>query len=531
MAKPNEPKKGPSGVVVLGIAAAAGIGLAIAMSREAEAAPGTATLEGYIRDSTTNLPITGALVQLSGGVSIVSTSNGRYKFTSLLPGAYNLTCSRDGYSTLEDVLNLVEGVNQYDIILNSTGGGTASLEYASGIEFTEPGSHGGMVQVPISVKIKNIGGVTATAHPIGEVKTYLENNGDPYPRYLALDMGTQSIAPGQTVTFTGSISEYPDEHILLVTIQSEAGVISSEFDDVAELLSLDMPSSLVSEQEYWAQAALRLPFKADRCYQVHMYLYGDYGTNFSTIKSTAIKASLMPVGAKASLTSYYLHGAGDYTVKGVWVSDGTKQVQNKARATYEMTQEGTGMTITKALPAGVYKLKLVVQWIEFYVPNVYGQSGILLSQDLGTINVQAAPGLPTGIYNMSGPVSANYGTQVNMTANVRNGSPAAKTLKVRWMPDIDFVPRSDTNITIPANSERQSTYSFAMPPIMWTWSPYVRVWCRLYDGNTLVAMQEWSISTTPQPSGVFICPVCGMIFNYPPPANNEYYYDQHMATH
>ncbi|MCK9435746.1 MAG: carboxypeptidase-like regulatory domain-containing protein [Synergistaceae bacterium] len=520
--------------VGLGLLAVAGIGFLASKKTEGGEIPGPqpgkANLYGYVIDNSTEAGLAGTKVLL-GGVSTFTNAGGAYFFLNVEPGTYDLVCSKSGYQTITTSVELLEGNNIKDIRLVPSGGiPTPVLEYASGIEFTEPGSHGGMAQVPISVKIKNIGGAAATAHPIGEVKTYLENNGDPYPRYLTMDMGTQSIAPGQTVTFTGSISEYPDEHILLVTIQSEAGVISSEFEDVARLVSLDMPSSLVSEQEYWAQAALRLPFKANRCYQVHMYLYGDYGTNFSTIKSTAIKASLMPVGAKASLTSYYLHGAGDYTVKGVWVSDGTKQVQHQARATYALAVPSGG-TIDKALPAGVYKLKLVVQWIEFYVPNVYGQSGILLTQDLGTIAVQAAPGLPTGIYNMSGPASANYGTQVNMTANVRNGSPAAKTLKVKWMTDVSFVPPTETDITLPANSEQQSSYSFAMPPIMWTWNPYVRVWCRLYDGNTLVAMQEASISTTPQPSGVFICPVCGMIFNYPPPANNEYYYEQHMATH
>jgi len=524
--KPNEPKKGTSAAVILGVAAAAGLTVALLASREAEAAPGTATLEGYVRDASTNQPVTGAKIDLIGGLSMISSSTGYFKFTALLPGDYTLVCSRDGYDTLTNVISLIEGVNQYEIpLVPSSGGPTTSLEYASAIEWTEPGSHSGMATVSIFVKIKNTGSAPATAHPTGEVKTYLENNGDPYPRFLPIDMGTQTIQPGQTVTFTDTISEYPDEHIILVTIQSEAGVISSEFEDVAELLSLAMPASLVSEQEYWAQVVLRLPYKANRCYRVDMYLSGNYGLDFSAITSPAIKASLMPQGTKESLVSYYLQGAGDYTVKGVWISDGTKQVQYKASATYQFTQEGTGMTITKALPAGIYNLKLKVTWYEFYIPNVYGQSGTLLSIDLGNITVLAAPGLPTGIYNMSGPASAEYGQPVNVTANIRNGGPAPKNFRVGWMTSVDFVPYSESNLNIPANSEKQSSYSFSMPPIMWTWGSSIRVWCSLYDGETLLARQELYIGTTPQPNGTFVCPACGWI------GYSEEAYIQHMMTH
>lgn len=532
MAKPGEANKGTRAVVLLGVAAAVGLGLAVVMSREAEAAPGTATFEGYVRDSATNQPIADALVELSGGISLYSLSNGRFKFTSLLPGAYEITCSKAGYVTLENIINLVEGTNQSDIALDSIGGGgEANLEYASKIEWTEPGSHGGMATVSISVKIKNVGQSVATAHPTGEVKTYLENNGDPYPRFLALDMGTQSIAPGQTVTFTDTISEYPDEHIILVTIQSEAGVISSEFDSVAKVVSLDMPATLFSEQEYWAQVVLRLPVKANRCYFVDMYLAGDYGLNFSTIISPAIKARLMPTGTRQDLVSYYLHGEGDYTVKGVWKSDGTKQVQYPATATYEAVLEGSGSTIQKALPAGIYKLMLKVTWYEFYTPNVFGQSGILLSQELGTVAVQENPGLPTGVYNMNGPASANYGTQVNMSAVVRNGASEPQTFTIEWSTDVFYVPRQENTVTMPANSEASSSYSFSMPALMWTQSPQVRVFCRLYEGGVLRVVQEVAVTTTLQPYGTFVCPSCGEIFNYPPPVNNEELYHQHMATH
>ena len=515
--------------VGLGLLAIAGIGFLASKKTEGGEIPGPepgkSNLYGYVIDNSTEAGLAGTEVKL-GGVSVFTNAGGAYSFLDIEPGTYDLVCSKSGYQTITTTVDLVEGNNIKDIRLVPSGGiPTPVLEYASGIEFTEPGSHGGMASVPISVKIRNIGGAAATAHPIGEVKTYLENNGDPYPRFLSMDMGTQSIAPGQTVTFTGSISEYPDEHILLVTIQSEAGVISSEFDQVAKLVSLDMPTSLVSEQEYWAQAVLRLPYKANRCYWVEMYLTGNYGLNFSAIKSTAIKATLMPVGTRQDLVSYYLHGAGDYTVKGVWKSNGQQMVQYPATATYQFTQEGTGATLTKGLPAGIYNLKLKVTWYEFYAPNTYGQSGTLLSQDLGTVTVQAAPGLPSGIYNMAGPASAQYGESVNVTANIRNGSPASKKFTVIWMTDVEFVPRTETDITIPANSEKQSSYSFAMPPFMWTWTPSLRVWCILYDGSQNISRQEINIATTAQPSGVFICPNCGQ-FLY-----SEYEYTQHMATH
>lgn len=521
--------------VGIGLLTAAGIGFLASKSTSGSEnpnpEPGKANLYGYVVDNSTGYGLAGAEVIL-GGVSAYTNNGGAFSFLNVEPNNYDLVCQKDGYQTITTTIELVAGNNIHDITMFLNGGvPTPVLEYASGILFTEPGPHGGMATVPISVKIKNIGGAIATVHPVGEVKTYVENNGDPYPRFLSLDMGTQSVSPGQTVTFTGNISEYPDEHIILVTIQSEAGVISSEFDSVAKVVSLDMPMTLFSEQEYWAQVVLQLPVKANRCYFVDMYLSGNYGLNFSTITSPAIKAWLMPPGTRKDLVSYYLNDSGNYTVKGVWESDGSKQVQHPATATYEVTQEGTGLKIQKALPAGAYNLILKLTWYEFYVPNVFGQSGTLLSQNLGTVTVQENPGLPTGVYNMSGPASANYGTQVNMSAVVRNGSPASKTFRIIWNTDVDFVPRQENIVTMPANSESLSTYSFSMPPIMYTWQPRVRVWCRLYEGDSLRGVQEFPIATTPQPVGTFICPVCGMIFNAPPPANNEYYFEQHMATH
>lgn len=518
------------GLLVIGGA----LGLLLLAKSSSSSGNDKATLYGVVYDPDNDIPVVGALVKLGDGMSVITNSEGEYRFSSVTPGTYLFSCSGNNYQTYTAEVNLVAGNNQLDVPMDSTSGGGGSeamFEYASNIAWTEPGSHSGMANVPITVQIRNIGGTAGTVHPTGTVKTYKENDGDPYPRFLNIDMGTHEIAPGQTLTFTASISEYPDEHIILVTIQSEAGLISSEFDNPAKLISFSMPSMLLSEEEYWAQVVLQLPDKANRCYFVDMYLSGNYGEGFSTITSPAIKAQLMPNGTREDLVSYYLHGAGDYTVKGIWESNGSRQIQYPATATYEVTLEGSGARIQKALPAGTYKLILKVTWYEFYTPNVFGQSGLLFSQQLGTVVVQENPGLPTGVYNMNGPASANYGAQVNVSATIRNGSPASKTFRVSWSTDVDFVPRQENTVTMPANSEALSSYSFSMPPIMWTWQPRVRVWCRLYEGETLKMVQEIAIATTPQPVGVFICPNCGQMFNYPPPVNNEELYHQHMETH
>ena len=56
-----------------------------------------ATLFGYITDHETGKPIASALVQLSGGYSAVTNSNGYYQISNIIPGSYSGQVSADGY--------------------------------------------------------------------------------------------------------------------------------------------------------------------------------------------------------------------------------------------------------------------------------------------------------------------------------------------------------------------------------------------------------------------------------------------------
>jgi len=57
-----------------------------------------ATLFGYITDGETGKPIAGALVQLSGGYSSSSNSNGYYQL-EVPPGSYSGQISAAGYES------------------------------------------------------------------------------------------------------------------------------------------------------------------------------------------------------------------------------------------------------------------------------------------------------------------------------------------------------------------------------------------------------------------------------------------------
>jgi protocatechuate 3,4-dioxygenase beta subunit len=60
-------------------------------------APLNATLFGYITDAESGGPIAGALVELSGGYSATTNSQGYYQILNIPPGSYEGQVSAAGY--------------------------------------------------------------------------------------------------------------------------------------------------------------------------------------------------------------------------------------------------------------------------------------------------------------------------------------------------------------------------------------------------------------------------------------------------
>jgi len=79
---------------------------------------------GTVRDSVTNIPLAGAEVVLSNGltVSTLTDENGKYCFTDVTPGVYTLTVSKEGYITDTATVNVKAGENSsVDILLEPFG--------------------------------------------------------------------------------------------------------------------------------------------------------------------------------------------------------------------------------------------------------------------------------------------------------------------------------------------------------------------------------------------------------------------------
>lgn len=161
----------------LSVGAAAGvIGLILLLSKPGQA--GTLSLSGKVT-ADNGFAIKGATVSINGKQT-QSDSSGDYKFYNIEPGTYTITCSKPGYATLEEDMEIVEGTN----ILNITMTAIIRYGYLTGV-------------------------VTDGTNPISGVKITLSGNGISETVYTAAD-GSYAISdiPVGTYTVTFEHDDY-----------------------------------------------------------------------------------------------------------------------------------------------------------------------------------------------------------------------------------------------------------------------------------------------------------------------------------
>jgi hypothetical protein len=108
--------------------------------------PGSANLYGTVEDSLGVL--SGVSVQV-GSYSTTTKSDGTYIISSILPGTYDVSFSKSGYTTKETTMNLVDGNNTLNVTLVPVAVLATSLEgYVSD-------SVGGLPGVLVTVQGKN----------------------------------------------------------------------------------------------------------------------------------------------------------------------------------------------------------------------------------------------------------------------------------------------------------------------------------------------------------------------------------------
>jgi len=104
--------------VAIGAGIAGAIGAIIYFATRAKAAPppGAATLYGIVTDAGTGEPIPDVLVTLNGG-SAYTDGEGNYIFEDIASGEYVLKFSKSGYETATSDIVLVEGDNEFNILM------------------------------------------------------------------------------------------------------------------------------------------------------------------------------------------------------------------------------------------------------------------------------------------------------------------------------------------------------------------------------------------------------------------------------
>lgn len=267
-------------------------------------------------------------------------------------------------------------IRTYQVSLNGLTGSfvaalAAKFEYVSDIRWTElTGPAWGFA---IEVDIKNTGSVSGTCHPIATLDL-LTSQG--WAETGTVDMGTQTINPGQTVTFKGnwvyafgpSMPAY--SYILRnIVITSEAGAISS-VTGVA-LVTVDIPAQILSGSEFWATMKITLAADSpNRVYGPRVTLkQKEYPYRSSEICSATIApAGLLPPSAPPGII---LDRTGEYQIRGLYYADvgGGPVYSHPAKATY-IGYENASYWGEWPLPAGKYD---VMCWLMI---GTYGVGGL-----------------------------------------------------------------------------------------------------------------------------------------------------------
>ncbi len=214
---------------------------------------------------------------------------------------------------------LVEGNNELNVAMTPLAVGVAEFVYASDIRqqgYQRPGYPEWATGISFEIDIKNVGGSPGTCTPIAHIiDCYYDNS---------VGMGTQTINPGQTVTFSGNWywpygPREAGEWWGAGYIMSEAGPISFAFGRSLYFVSADIPAQVPSGGEFWATQVVHLPAGGNYRFEVALILPG--AGAFGTAISGAL-VSANPYGGKQGLAyDILLTGAKDYTVRGIWLRD------------------------------------------------------------------------------------------------------------------------------------------------------------------------------------------------------------------
>ncbi|GEM_PF-5985910 len=185
--------------------------------------------------------------------------------------------------------------------------GVAKFIYASDVKQTlyhQPNYPAWAEGLEISVDIKNTGSGAGTCTPIWYVETCYG--------YHTVGLGQQIVNPGETATFSGRWywpygPMEPDEWWRPGFIISGAGPISLAFGRSLYLVSVDIPSQIISGSKYLATQTIHLPYAADSLFRVELCLT-------PTRRSVASSALIGAV----TYANIILTATKDYEVKGVY---------------------------------------------------------------------------------------------------------------------------------------------------------------------------------------------------------------------
>jgi hypothetical protein len=407
--------------------------------------------------------------------------------------------------------------------------GEAKFEYASDIRETGLTTYKAQTYYNFEVDVKNSGTAKGTCHPIAY--------GDCAYGSLSADMGTKEIAPGETVTFSGSFMIYtddPDYWYRLINIKSEAGTIAFA-GGVIEISSVTIPSKITSKSEYQASASAHLQYGANRLYSVRVYLEGGGqfwvpisiyaptgGTMYAGFQSDVISAQVGAVEVPIGFRSHLLSQSGLYTVDGVWLSTSGTSPMTKSPAkailggvfNIDDLKFLYGVDVYRTydynipLPNGKYTVKGSIQ--EYTVYDLGGGraeffgGAVIWSGEFGEVQVTGGPVfnevIPPKI--TISPASASPGQTVIVTVEVTNnsGMTANWQLNIGW--DVPIKPGyiwytstgrlkgslAQEQISLANGQKKTYTYSFTIPSEANIYSPVI-------PGTAYITVQILSIMT------------------------------------
>ena len=284
---------------------------------------------------------------------------------------------------MSDIL-LVEGNNQLNVQMTPVGVTPpleAEFEYASDIRtqsYQRPDYPSWATGISFEVDIKNTGGSPGTCTATAHIETCYGDN--------PVGIGTQTINPGETVTFSGNWY-WPygpmeaDEWWRPGYITSEAGDITFLFGRSLYFVSFDIPPQIASGSEYWATQVVHLPYRNDYIFDVKLMLINTQYPECNTIASQAIIAGSNYVAGEDGIRqALLLDHEGIYTVRGIWtmvvvvpgISSKYANVAAKAYVEYSrylppgVTPDKTsttphGVSYSYPLPRGIYNVSFDVR--------------------------------------------------------------------------------------------------------------------------------------------------------------------------